>query len=306
MSRVGVVCGGSGSSKFVRAISKTWNHSDLGFIANVGDNFWYHGLYVCPDVDILTYALNDELDTERGWGIRSDTLVVKEALARLDPDQSWFSLGDKDLALTIRRTELMKQGKRLSEITKQFCKIFKIEHEVIPATDDSVRTYMNTSSGKLHLQEYWVKLRGEPKVSRVMYVGLKIAKPNKRLSDYLSSKVIICPANPITSISPTIGLKGVQSTLVKAKVVAVSPFIGNKAISGPAGRLMQSMGMEASSFGVAKLYSKFLKVLLVDDKEEPSIVTKIRDLGVECVKTDTMITDDFTGREIAKELQNLL
>ena len=305
MSRIGVICGGSGSSKFVRAIAKTYD-DELGFVANVGDNFWYHGLYVCPDVDILTYALTGELDNHRGWGLTSDTFVVKDSLARLDREQSWFNLGDRDLALTIRRSELIKQGKKLSEITKQFCRIFNINHEVIPATDDSVQTYMLTSLGKMHLQEYWVKLHGEPKVNKVMYVGLKNARPHKRLADYLSSRVILCPANPVTSIGPTIGLKGVQSILNKAKVVAVSPFVAYKPISGPAGRLMQSVNMEASSYGVAKLYSRFLDVLLVDDNEEPSIIKKIRDLGIECIKTNTMITDDTAGQTIAQEIRNLL
>lgn len=302
MSRVGIVCGGSGSSKFVRAISKSDASSDLGFIANVGDNFWYHDLYVCPDVDILTYALAGKLDTEKGWGVRSDTFVVKEALTELDPSQSWFSLGDRDLALSLRRTELMKQGKKLSEITKQFCDILGIKDKVVPATDDSVQTYLVTSSGRMHLQEYWVKLHGQPKVRKVDYSGLKKARPNKQLREYLSSKVIICPANPITSISPTIGLMGVQSLLKKAKVVAVSPFIGNRAFSGPAGNLMTELGMEPTSFGVAKLYSKFLKVLFVDDLEEKSIITKISDLGIECVKTNTAITDDSIGQRIAEEL----
>ncbi|MCL4518173.1 MAG: 2-phospho-L-lactate transferase [Thaumarchaeota archaeon] len=305
MSRFGMICGGSGSSKFARAISRNFNGEDLCFIANVADNFWYHGLYVCPDVDILTYALAERLDTSKGWGIKEDTFVARDALSELDPSQSWFGLGDKDLALSISRTELMKQGMKLSEVTRRFCEIFGIKHIVVPATDDDVQTYMQTTGGRIHLQEYWVKLHGEPSVSNVVYVGLNNAKPNKLALDYLSSKVVICPANPITSISPTISLAGVKESLNKARVVAVSPFTGSKPFSGPAGRLMQGLGIEASSYGVAKLYSGFLKLLIVDNNEESSTVSRIKDLGIECVRSNTLINDDLSGQRFVEELLKL-
>jgi LPPG:FO 2-phospho-L-lactate transferase len=307
MSRLGVVCGGTGSFKFARAIAANYEKSDgLTFVANVGDNFWYHGLYVCPDVDILTYALSDQLDLCKGWGLSSDTFAVRDRLAALESPTSWFSLGDRDLALSLRRTELIAKGWTLTSVTKRFCDLFKIKIDIIPATDDSVQTFVRTSMGTMHLQEFWVKYRASHAPAGVEYVGIGRAKPSERLLDCLKSRVVICPANPVTSVGPTISLKGVKRAMKKSRVVAVSPFVGSKPVSGPAASLMRSVGLEPNSFGTAKMYSSFLKTLLVDTKEDPSVVTKVKDLGVECVKTNTIISDEESGKRIAKELFDLL
>ncbi|HVB11502.1 MAG TPA: 2-phospho-L-lactate transferase [Nitrososphaerales archaeon] len=306
MKRVGIICGGSGSSKFATAFSKYADSElDLGFIANVADNYWYHGLYVCPDVDIITHALAEKLDTSKGWGVASDTLTGKKVLSELSQSSEWFTLGDSDAALCLRRTELMKKGWSLSAITEYLRNSLQIRHPIIPATDDPVMTFIKTAVGLMHLQQYWVKYKAEPEATAIEYVGLKKAKPNPSAISYLSNYTIICPANPVTSVMPTISMKLIEKALKKSRVVAISPFVGDKPFSGPAARMISAIGIEPSSFGVAKLYSTFLKLFLVDTKEDSKSVTKIKDLGIECIRTNTTINEN-SRQSVAMEIMSSL
>lgn len=308
MKRVGVVCGGSGSSKFASAISEYAGESrrlDLGFIANVADNYWHHGLYVCPDVDIITHALSGNLDTSKGWGVASDTFTGFEALSRLTSHAEWFKLGDYDAALCLLRTELMRSGCKLSTVTERFCKSLNIKDKIIPATDDSVMTYLGTNAGIMHLQQYWVEHKATPEVKQIKYAGLERAKPNPMAVSYLSKFAVICPANPVTSILPTIRMKGIQNALKKSRAVAISPFVSDKPFSGPAAKLMTAIGAEPSSFGVAKLYSSFLKLFILDTNEDSRIATKIKDLGIECVRINTRM-EPKSRKSIAKEIMSSL
>lgn len=304
---VGVISGGSGSSKFATALHRYSGEKsrDLGFVCNVGDNFWFHALYVCPDIDIIMYALAGKLDEVTGWGIREDSKNFVRGLESLGYD-SWFNLGDEDLALSVIRTELVGKGFTLSEITKGLRESFGVRHNIVPATDNNVQTYLQTSAGKIHLQEYWVKMKAKPKVYGVDYVGIKTANPNPEALRLLSKNVVIFPANPVTSIMPTVSLKGVRQILRHANVVAVSPFIGKTVFSGPAAKLMHALHIQPSSFGVAGLYSDFLKVLLVDNREDQSQIQKIRQLGIECVKTNIRIKNEADKRSIAREIMKVL
>jgi len=299
-----VICGGSGSSKFARAISsysQQIGESDLGFIANVGDNFWYHGLFVCPDVDIITYALSSRLDTSKGWGLASDGFLANQQLSEFGVSQEWFSLGDRDLGLSLKRTELLKKGWKLSTITNYLCQVMKSSYPVIPATDDFLQSFITTSEGIMHLQEYWVKKKASLDPKRVEYLGLSSATPNHLAAESCSNNVIICPANPVTSILPTINLRGFARKISKSRVIGVSPFVGSKPFSGPAARLMGAIGIESNSLGVAKLYSEFLKLFFVDKSEDAGIIHKIKDLGIECLKTNIRMDPD-SEQSIAKEL----
>jgi LPPG:FO 2-phospho-L-lactate transferase len=307
-NRVGIICGGSGSSKFATAISKYSIDKtlDVGFISNVGDNFWFHGLLVCPDIDIITYALSNLLDTRKGWGVLNDRLLARETLSRSSGSDEWFNLGDRDLAVSLRRTELLRKGWNLSSITKKLGSSFHATFPVIPSTDDAVQTFVGTQEGMLHLQEYWVKNRAAFDAISVEFVGIETAKPSAQCLEYLKDRVLICPANPVTSILPTISLKGVVSRLKKAKVAAVSPFVGNKPFSGPAGKMMNALNLEATSLGVARLYSDFLKVFFLDNNEDQSVDSKINDLGIECIRTNTRIENESEGMTVTMELMSVL
>jgi LPPG:FO 2-phospho-L-lactate transferase len=302
--KLGILCGGSGSSKFVRPISRysiDIGFTDLQFVANVADNFWHHGLFVCPDIDILTYALTQNLDTSKGWGVENDKFLVFQKLSDFQENKEWFNLGDKDLALSLRRTELLGKGWTLSSVTQFICDAGNSVYSVIPATDDSVQTFVRTVGGCMHLQEYWVKNRGDLKALRIDFAGLSKARPNPRAVEACSNNVIICPANPISSILPIVQLKGFSRQLSKSKVVAVSPFLGDKPFSGPASKLLAAFGLQSNSYAVAKLYSKFLDIFFVDTQENIKIVTQIRDLGIECVKTNIRMeaqSEESITREI--------
>lgn len=301
-----VLSGGSGSSKFALAFTRyadsVRDGARISFVANVSDNFWHNSLLICPDVDILTYALSGELDESKGWGLLEDGFSSLTRLSVFDSDGTWFKLGDMDLALSIRRTQLLARGWKLSSITEDFSRNLRIRHEIIPATDDHLETYFKTNCGLMHLQEYWVRHKALPGVFDVIYEGLNSARPHSKLLGLLTRTVIICPANPVTSIMPTIRLPGVKGRLSSSKIIAISPFVGNKPFSGPAGAMMSSLGLSANSFGVAKLYSSFLKILVLDSKEEIQVISKIKDLGIECIQMNTRLSHIHDQLSFAEEL----
>ena len=310
--KIGIIGGGSGSSKFVSAFanylpsSEDYSEAQLGFIANVADNFWHKGLFICPDIDITTYALARKLDLSKGWGVQSDTTSTLQAFDTVANVSSWFQLGDQDLALSIKRTEMFQKGWSLSRLTEVILRNLGIAHQIIPATDDFLETFVLTQLGILHLQEFWVKNKGLPTVRNIYYAGIEGALPDPRAIEFCRNKAVICPANPITSILPIIRLKGISKILKKSRVAGISPFVRASAFSGPAPKLMRSLGMETSSFGVAKLYSSFLKVFLVSTEEDPSTISRIRELGIEVVQTNILVRDEADKARISGEIAAVL
>ena len=267
----------------------------------MADDFWYHGLFVCPDVDILTYALSKELDDSKGWGLKNDQFLGHQRVSGFGKSPDWFNLGDRDLALSLRRTELLGKGWRLSAITDYLGEAVKTAFRVMPASNDFLQTFVRTIQGLMHLQEYWVKNRGDLLANDLEYMGLSSATANLDAVEACSDNVMICPANPVSSILPIVKLKGFANTLSKARVLAISPFVGDIPFSGPAAKLMKALGLEANSFSVAKLYSDWLDVFVVDSKEISTNVKKIEDLGVECRKMNIRM-DPGSEDEIAKEI----
>ena len=249
-----ILAGGTGSVKIVRGLAS--QRSDVNVISNVGDNYWLYGLYVCPDIDIMIYGLSDLLDQEKGWGLKKDTFGFLRQM-EIFGEETWFRIGDRDTATHLTRTNMLKNGKSLSDITKWMCEKFAIETKIIPVSDHSIETRIETDKGELHLQEYWVKYRGKDTITGIEYVGSDKARPNPEALNAIhdASLVVIAPGNPLTSIGPMIQLKGVRKELIKnkRKVVAVSPIVGDKAFSGPAGKYMEAAGLEVSAYGIAKL-----------------------------------------------------
>ena len=297
-----VLSGGTGSVKLVRGLART-SKEDIAIIVNVGDNVWMHGLYVCPDVDTILYGLAGILDEERGWGIKGDSFHFLEQMKLLGEDV-WFKLGDKDLATHILRTRLIKEGLSLSEATDIIRIKLGVRQKVLPATNEPVETYVITEVGKLHFQEFWVKRGGRDRVLGVEYKGAEYAKPAPEVLDSIARarRIIICPANPITSIGPILAIPSVKEELTRAKeVVAVSPIIGSEAISGPAGRLMKGLGIDVSSVGVANLYSEFLDVMVIDE-EDVKLKERIEELGIKVFTTRILMR----GREDEERLARLL
>ena len=287
--KVVALAGGTGSAKLLRGLSRIV--SELTVVANVGDNFWVHGLYVCPDVDIATYALAGLSDPVKGWGLKGDTFNFNDQLAELG-QETWFRLGDKDLATSVVRTELLKTGVPLTEVTRMIGRALGARHPVLPSTDSRLETWVRTRSGSLHLQEFWVRDGGRHRVTRVEYRGARSAMPSAEVKGALAEadRVVLCPANPITSIGPILAVKGMRKLLSRcgAEVVAVSPMVGAGPYSGPAGKLMRQLGIRPDSVGVASLYSDFLDRLVVDRKDS-TLGEEIEKLGVACTETDTLM-----------------
>ena len=263
-----VLAGGTGSVKIVRGLAS--QRSDVQVISNVGDNYWLYGLYICPDIDIMIYGLSDLLDQDKGWGLKKDTFGFLRQM-EIFGEETWFRIGDRDTATHLTRTNMLKNGKSLSHITKWMCEKLSIEIKLIPVTDNAIETRIITKKGEMHLQEFWVKHRGMDPVEGIEYQGADKARPNPDAVNAIhdSSLVVIAPGNPLTSIGPMLAIKGIRKELAKKKnkVVAVSPVIGNSAISGPTGKYMEAAGMEVSALGIAKMYAHVCSNLVIDTKD---------------------------------------
>ncbi|MFB5597463.1 MAG: 2-phospho-L-lactate transferase [Nitrosopumilaceae archaeon] len=280
-----ILAGGTGSVKLVRGLAA--QESDVNVISNVGDNYWLYGMYVCPDIDTVIYGLADLLDYDRGWGIKNDTFNFLRQM-EVFGEETWFRIGDRDAATHLIRTNMLKNGKNLSDITKWMCDKFAVPTKVIPVTDNSVETRIITKKGELHLQEFWVKHRGKDKVEGIQYIGADKARPNPEAINAISDSdlIILAPGNPLTSIGPMLQIKGIRKELskIKKKVVAVSPLIGSKAISGPAGAYMEAAGIEVNSFGLAKMYSDVCSNIVIDTKDR-MLSKKIQNLDMHVYET---------------------
>jgi len=286
--RVTILAGGTGSVKLVRGLAS--QGINLNVVCNVGDNYWLYGMYVCPDIDTIIYGLADLLDFDRGWGIKNDTFNFLRQM-EVFGEETWFRIGDRDAATHLIRTNMLKNGKNLSDITEWMCEKFAVTVKIIPVTDNSIETRITTDKGELHLQEFWVKHRGKDKVEGIQYVGADKARPNPQAVNAIhdSDLVILAPGNPLTSIGPMLQIKGIRKELskMKKKVVAVSPLIGDKAISGPAAQYMEAAGIDVNAYGLAKMYSDVCSNIVIDTKDK-SIGKKIQNLDMKIY--DTKIT----------------
>ena len=286
--RVTILAGGTGSVKLVRGLAT--QGLNLNVVCNVGDNYWLYGMYVCPDIDTIIYGLADLLDYDRGWGIKNDTFNFLRQM-EVFGEETWFRIGDRDAATHLIRTNMLKNGKNLSDITEWMCEKFAVTVKIIPVTDNSVETRITTTKGELHLQEFWVKHRGKDKVEGIQYIGADKARPNPQAVNAIhdSDLVILAPGNPLTSIGPMLQIKGIRKELskMKKKVVAISPLIGDKAISGPAAQYMEAAGIDVNAYGLAKMYSDVCSNIVIDTKDK-SIAKKIQNLDMKIY--DTKIT----------------
>jgi LPPG:FO 2-phospho-L-lactate transferase len=291
-----VLAGGTGSVKLVRGLAL--QTTDLKVVSNVGDNIWLHGLYVCPDIDTIIYGLADMLDKRQGWGVKNDSFGFLRQMEMLG-EEMWFKIGDRDLATHLLRTNMLKNGKNLSEVTDWMRSRYAIAPKIIPATDNPMETKVVTDRGEMHIQEFWVKYGGEPNVLNIVYSGADRSRVNPRAIDALkrSKIIVIAPANPITSIGPILAIKGIRKELIaqKKKTIAVSPMIGNEAVSGPAAKYMRAMDLQNSPIGVAKYYSDFVSKLIISASDW-RLSTEINRLDIKAYETDIIMrnADDET------------
>ena len=304
--RVVALSGGTGSAKFLRGLQAVGRFT---VVANVGDNAWFHGLYVCPDVDTVTYTLAGIADTRRGWGIEGDEFRTLDQLKRLGAQDTWFNIGDIDMATHVVRTAMMKKGSTLTQVTSVVARALGVRGiRILPATDDHVETRILTrEKGDLHLQEFWVREKGLLTPLEIRYLGAGAARPTAEVLRSIESadRIIVCPANPVTSVMPMLAIGGLAEALrrSKARKVAVSPMIGEGAFSGPAARLMAARRLAPSSEGVARLYREFVDALIADESDRPR-ESAIEKEGVSCRFAPTLmrsLEDEVRLAKVAME-----
>lgn len=291
--------------KLARGLSKTTN--ELTVVSNTADNIWIHGLYICPDIDTIMYGLAGLLDKSRGWGVADDSFVFMEQMKRLEQDY-WFKIGDKDLALHIVRTNFLKEGKSLSWITEWIRKKLSVSPLIIPASDDHFETRIETPIGDMHIQEYWVKHRAELGISNIRYKGIEQAIPSGKALEAIrnSDIIVIAPGNPISSIGPITSIRAIRKelSLRKEKVVAVSPLIGNAALSGPASKYMHAMGIESSPIGIASHYADVVSTLVISESDK-EYEDQIRNIGVNVYKTNIIMDNEQDEIILSNYILNL-
>jgi LPPG:FO 2-phospho-L-lactate transferase len=300
--------GGTGGAKLIEGLASELGQSELTIICNTADDASFHGLDVSPDIDTIVYTLAGLVDSEKGWGLRGETFSVLEQLGRFGED-IWFKLGDKDLATHIFRTHLLRAGLTLSEVTRRICQGLGVQAEVLPMSDGRIETRVVTSKGQLSFQEYFVREQWLPEVTQIVFNGIKDSSPAPGVLDAIGSAngIILCPSNPVTSISPILSVPGVRRALAHSpsRIVGVSPIVGGLSFSGPAHKLMGIMGFEPSAIGVAQAYQDFLDVLVFAN-EDAMLKTQIDERGIEPVVTDVRMNTSADKRRLASEVLALL
>jgi LPPG:FO 2-phospho-L-lactate transferase len=301
--KVTALAGGVGGAKLIKGLSNVLPPDDLTVIVNTADDFWFHGLYVSPDVDTVIYNLAGINHPEQGWGRDEESFTFITEFATLG-EEPWFQIGDRDLATHILRTDFLHQSKSLTAITKTLCERRGIQVTVLPMCDHPVRTIVKTMEfGELPFQEYFVKHSFEPKIKSLRFEGIKNTEVTleavKRITE--SDLVVICPSNPFVSIDPILAVNGMRELIKQKAVVAVSPIIGGKAVKGPASKMFTELGLCPSSFSIAKHYREILHGLVIDSKDEDE-KADIERCGIILLVTDTLMSDDASKTRLAQEV----
>jgi LPPG:FO 2-phospho-L-lactate transferase len=297
------LAGGVGGAKLAEGLAAILPPGELTVAVNVGDDFEHLGLHISPDIDTVTYTLAGLNNQEQGWGLEGETWNFITALERLG-GESWFRLGDRDIATHIERTRRLK-SETLSAVTADFAARLGIQQKIVPVSDDPVRTMVQTDQGLLAFQDYFVRLRCAPKVEKLKFPGIEAMKPSAGLLAALSAPdleaIVICPSNPFLSILPILSIPGIRLALEgrNAPLVAVSPIIGGAAVKGPAAKIMDELGWTVSSVGVAGFYGTLLDGLMID-KVDAHLAPEID--GSEVLVGDTMMRNSEDRRRVAAEV----
>ncbi len=302
------LAGGVGGAKLTLGLARVLPPEALTIVVNTGDDEAFHGLHVCPDLDTVMYTLAGLANPETGWGLSGETFRALEALDRYGAP-AWFRLGDADLATHIRRTDLLRQGWSLSEVTQELCGRLGIQHAVAPMSDDPVRTVALTDDGELAFQEYFVHRGCEPRITGVRFDGAATSEMAPGFVQALASAgaIVFCPSNPLVSIGPILSVPGVRDAIAsfKGKRIAISPIVGGQALRGPAAKMMAELGEEVSCVGVARRYLGLCDVMVIDEvdrKHAPAIEA----LGMQAAVANTIMQTDDDKAALAREVLTLL
>jgi len=292
MKRIVALAGGVGAARFLEGLARVVPPEKIFIVVNTGDDACFHNLHIAPDLDTITYTLAGVADRRRGWGITGDSFRCLQGLGRLGAE-TWFQLGDRDLATHLYRTERLRQGSTLSQVTAEISLALGVRATIVPMTDSPVRTQVRTRRETLDFQTYFVRRRARDVVQGVSFRGARQARPAPGVIEAIreASGVVICPSNPILSIGPILAVPGIGEALRKtaAPVASISPLVAGRALKGPAARMMKSLGLVASALGVAKLYREFASVFVLDCADQGQ-ARRIEALGLKAVVTNTIMS----------------
>lgn len=300
--RVVALSGGIGGAKLALGLYRVLGPDELMVVANIGDDFEHLGLHVSPDIDTLMYTLAELNNRETGWGRRDETWHFMEALRELG-GEDWFALGDRDLATNVERTRRLRDRDSLSAITRDLCKQIGIHAQIVPASDDAVRTIVHTADGELAFQHYFVREQCRPVVQHFSYAGADQARPNADFIQALGDTpdaVVICPSNPFISIDPALSIPGVRDALrtCKAPVIAVSPIIAGQAVKGPTAKMLNELGLPCTAAAVAAHYGDLIDGYVVDRADAALADT----LDVATYVAQTFMRTDEDRAQLAREV----
>lgn len=303
------LAGGTGGAKLVLGLASLLPARQLVIVVNTGDDQAFHGLHVSPDLDTIMYTLSGLVNRETGWGLSGDTFNALEMLRRYDAE-TWFNLGDHDLATHVRRTELLARGDTLSQVTEGLCRQLGVKHQVVPMSDQPVRTVLSTDGGDLAMQTYFVRQRCEPEVRDIAYVGAASAEVAPRFAAAmdLARTVVFCPSNPYLSIGPILAIPGVRRRIAELRPpqlrVAVSPIVGGAAVRGPAAKIMAELGHEVSCVGVARIYQDLCDVLVIDQQDAHRAL-EIQRMGLKPLVAATIMNTESDKIALARRILQL-
>lgn len=301
-----VLAGGIGAARFLQGLLSVHPPSDITIISNVGDDAEFFGLHISPDIDAVLYYLAGLADEEQGFGLKDDSFRVLDAIARFGYD-TWFRLGDADIATCLARTDLLRRGKSLSEATAELADALVVPATIIPVTNDRLRTKIRTEDGIIDFQEYFVKRRTEGHAWEVILDGVDDARPAPGVIEAIANAdaVILTPSNPLVSIAPILAVRGVRAALAAtdAKVGAISPIVGGRALKGPADRMLRDQSLPATATTIGDLYKDFLDVLIIDNADADR-EGEIESLGLEVVVTDTIMSSMEKKAALARTTLN--
>lgn len=296
--RIVALAGGVGGAKLAHGLAQVLAPEDLTVIVNTGDDFEHLGLTICPDLDTVCYTLANLANPETGWGRKDETWNAISNIEKLGGD-SWFRLGDSDLATHIERTRRLRDGQTLTQVTKDFCEAWGIKHKILPMSDSPIRTMVDTDEGELAFQEYFVHRRCEPRVKSFRFDGVDGAEPAVSVKEAVESAdvIVICPSNPWVSIDPI--LKVIKK--IDKPIVAVSPIIGGKAIKGPAAKMFAELNIEPSALAVAKHYQNVLDGFVLDTVDS-DLEDEIKKLNMKTLTTNTLMNNLADKTRLAEDV----
>ena len=287
--RVAILAGGVGGAKMADGFQQQLRSGELSVVVNVADDFELFGLHISPDLDTVMYTLAGIADPATGWGIRDDTHRALEMLGRLG-GETWFRIGDADLAIHVRRTQLLADGLSLTDATRSLAASLRVSSSILPATDQPVRTVLQTDAGALDFQTYFVRRAQRDEVRAVRFDGMAQARASEPALAAVreGELVVIAPSNPIVSIRPILELPGMRAAVSASRCVAISPIVAGRALKGPADRMLASLGHESSALGVARLYEGLVDVFVLDEADA-SLAPSVEALGMAVVVLPTVM-----------------